>query len=463
MQHSFPAYESFRDAVDAAMVTLNNDPVPQRLLAYPLAYDAIREAIAVGIAEPQPPTTEDVSGDLRDVISEVTYSNVLSGTLLEPYLSCAQTLYDALRQQGTTEAIRATSLRWIQAIRLAISYDRAQRNPSTSRIDAKHVTLALAVKYFNGRQSGLRMHGSRVEIPSRAAKISTAASVLSPLLALGDTYSTQLLDNLLDRRYDHNIGRLRLHATPDMMGQKIERQLPYGLLHRFMLKTLGHKAKPFNRKALVPRAMEAATHFAALHDVEPFSTYETMFPPKPGKLLTILNDITTFDELFSIPQCAPSVVQRLLENIRENIPAPEATKALRWSMNDALELWHLLLQLSQHFVRSTFISRKALRAYLANRVGDSAAERLLQSFVIRRANAEYWGQLTKRKKSYANPMSSNLVALITLRQAAVCSMPMRSLNVGCRLAARHNRLRQAVKNAAVRSFPCLATPLTQVF
>ncbi len=74
-----------------------------------------------------------------------------------------------------------------------------------------------------------------------------------------------------------------------------------------------------------------------------------------------------------------------------------------------------------------------------------------------------WGHHRKRNKSYAKLMPSNLVALITFRQAAVCAMPMRSLNMGCRLAARCKRLRQAVKNAAVSSLPRLATPLTQVF
>ena len=73
------------------------------------------------------------------------------------------------------------------------------------------------------------------------------------------------------------------------------------------------------------------------------------------------------------------------------------------------------------------------------------------------------GHHRKRNKSYAKLMPSNLVALITFRQAAVCAMPMRSLNMGCRLAARCKRLRQAVKNAAVSSLPRLATPLTQVF
>ena len=42
-------------------------------------------------------------------------------------------------------------------------------------------------------------------------------------------------------------------------------------------------------------------------------------------------------------------------------------------------------------------------------------------------------------------------------------MPMWSLNVGCRLAARHNRLRQPVKNATVGSITRLATPLAQAF
>lgn len=69
----------------------------------------------------------------------------------------------------------------------------------------------------------------------------------------------------------------------------------------------------------------------------------------------------------------------------------------------------------------------------------------------------------QRNKPDDKEMSSTLFALIYLPGVGICSMPMRSLNVGCRFAARHNRLRQAVKNAAVRSIPCLSTPLTQVF
>lgn len=42
-------------------------------------------------------------------------------------------------------------------------------------------------------------------------------------------------------------------------------------------------------------------------------------------------------------------------------------------------------------------------------------------------------------------------------------MLMRSLYMACRLFAGHDRLRQPVKNAAVGSIPCIATPLTQVF
>lgn len=393
VQHSFPAYDAFRDTVHEALATPDGSPVRTELLDASSAYEAIRAAIAVNATKHQSLVTKDVSSDLFDVMSEATYSSVLYGTTLEPYLSCAQILHDALRQVKIAETIRSTSLPWQEAIRIAIFYTRIHENLTNelfNRINPKQVTLAQAVKYFNGRQIVIQMRGSHINVPMHGTKLAAAATILSPLQSLGDTDSMQLLDGLLDRRYDHNVGRIRLHATPDTMGHKVERQLPCGLLYRFALKTLGHKAKSTNRKALATRAIEAATHFAALHDVEPYSVYETMLPPKPGKLITVLNEISTFDELFSIPQCEPSVIQRLLEDLRESTPAPEATVALQWSMNDALQLWNLLLQLVQHSIRSTFVSRKLFRGYLVSRVGQKAAEGLMQSFIIQRANAEYY-------------------------------------------------------------------------
>lgn len=388
--HQFPAFDAFREMVDPALETLLVRPIPKENLHYPVAYESLREALgemSEGLAEADGDVVE-IAEKLAEIVSEAVFSNVLRGTEAEPYLSIAEMLRDALRMASSMPAMQGNDPRWFEAIRIAAAYRLV--TPQNLHSHARERTLALAVNYFNLRQIALSMHGRHVNVPAHGIKLATAETVLAPLRHLGEQRCMQLLDNILDSRFDHRVSRLHFHPLPDAMGNKVERQLPCGLLYRYALKTLGRKSTSRIHKTDVDKITQSATHIAALHDVEPFSIYETMLPSSPKKLADTLTGIALFDELFAVPQCPPVVISTLLATLQKEVPSRLATNVLQWSMADAYELWRLLLECSPHLARSSFIDQVDLRSKLANRVGGRASEQLLRSFVMINPNANYY-------------------------------------------------------------------------
>lgn len=391
--HSFPAFDAFRSVVDPALATLSARPVPAEILRYPTAYETLRAALnqtSIDANDAEIVVT-DIAEKLGEMASEAVFASVLLCLELEPYFSIAHTLRDALLREERVPALQPNDPRWIEAIRIAFAYRMSiQEGRLSEAIQARECTHAMAVWYFNARQIALSMRGRHVNIPSNGTKLAVAETVLAPLRALGDTRAMKYLDDLLDVRYDHRVSRLHFHARPDSMGLKLERQLPCGLLYRYALKTLGQKPSIGFRRSGVGDIERAGTHLAALYDVEPFSIYETMLPPRPGKLMDVLTGIALFDELFAVPQCAPVVISNLLTTLQQSVPSPLATEALHWSMAGAYEFWLLLLECSGHMARSSFVGQDDLRSRLVGRVGPRTADALLRSFVIKNPNASYY-------------------------------------------------------------------------
>jgi hypothetical protein len=271
-QHSFPAFDDFRQVVNSALATLDTDPVPENLRLYPSAYDAIKSIFPITLEDGQNQLMNRLNNDLSAVIRQITYSHVLKSTPLEPYYSCASTLFDALRHQKITEATYANSTKWIEATRIAIEYTRDHNNKNvlpSQRIQFKQATLALSVKYFNSKEIPLSMEGDIVKIPSEYEKSCTAILQI-PLLSLGDTNCISFVDHLLRQRYNPNIRRLSLHPHPDSMGFKTDRQIPHGLLYRYSLKSIGKKRISNTKEDVISRTIESSKNLAALYDVEPF-------------------------------------------------------------------------------------------------------------------------------------------------------------------------------------------------
>lgn len=127
------------------------------------------------------------------------------------------------------------------------------------------------------------------------------------------------------------------------MGRKMDRSLPCGHLYRSALKVLGHDRDRARRAATLESISESATHLAALYEVEPFSVYETMFPPRPTRGLEVLMRVVLYDELFTVPQCVPEHMGRLLQDLFAEFSKAGDIWVQGWTHENALELWRVLL------------------------------------------------------------------------------------------------------------------------
>ncbi|MFM0441333.1 hypothetical protein PQQ84_33220 [Paraburkholderia strydomiana] len=391
--HSFPRFERFRSAADNALQSAV-EPLIDEAISDSDIYESIRSALR-GPADPlgaaNTHLATDVAGEMGEIAKEATIAHFLNGSPLEPYFAIAHVLRDALRQDNELPELSATDERWAEAIRLASKYALRwkEQHGNLHRPDPRHVTLARAVCFYIDRGVPLTYNGDHVAIDSPRSAATLAATLTTPLSALGDTVTMQAIDRMLTAQYEPLIGRMHFHPTPDMMGRKLDRSLPCGLIYRYGLRTLGRSRKTFATKATIAQVPELAIHFAALHDVEPFSVYETTFPPKPGRVLEVLQRVATYDELFSIPQCRPEVMSQLIDGLFARVRTDAATMTLKWGIEEVKAFWRLLCELCVHPSSSTFVDRDRFKDLLSHRVGRESCDGLLRSFLLNTPNARY--------------------------------------------------------------------------
>ena len=133
------------------------------------------------------------------------------------------------------------------------------------------------------------------------------------------------------------------------------------------------------------RVGKEATHFGALFEAEPFTTYETMFPTYPHRVFEMLMRVVLYDELFNIPQCEPGQMERLMESLFAEISKAGTSPASNCVFNDVIILWRILLSLSA----PNAASRSRLQSLLRQNVGHAASVALLDSFVFSAPNSRY--------------------------------------------------------------------------
>jgi len=229
--HRFPRWLEFRAAVDAASV--RPPPPAERYVFHTDAFDEIVSKFSDSpsdVPEARRPINGAIDSELGALAKEITLSSLTAHTPLEPYFSIAHILRDALGQEPLVPTVCAADERWIEAIRIALSYNE-RKNPQTSgtfRPQAADVTFAHAVGFFNARNINVDLHGDQIIVQSSGIWSALAATVAGPLTALGDTVAMKYLDEWLSSRFDPVVRRVHLHPTPDMMGQKLDRSLPLG-------------------------------------------------------------------------------------------------------------------------------------------------------------------------------------------------------------------------------------------
>jgi|SRR6185312_11669262 len=388
--HSFTRSDALRALVDAALS--DTGELPNGLIRYEEAYKMVRETLSQeenvllheAVLRNSP---SDIFYDLGLVAQEITWSSILASAPLEPYFSIAHTLRDALRHSDNVPALSSEHPGWIKAVRVVASYEcsRSKELSPISRPLHKDVTFASAVQYFINLGVNLKLVGDTLPL-SPDEKHRLAAAAYRPLMTMGDVRAMKAVEGLLSTKFDGTVKRLHLHPNPDMVGKKMDRSIPYGYLYRIALKTLGKERTNLSTREMAEKAVVSCTNLGAVFNVEPFSQYETMFAPRPGRVLEVLREIIIYDELFTIPQCEPRLANQVIRNLFDGIDIEGQSG---WSAEDALVLFDVLLALTMDFVRSRFVKRSELFQRLSTRVGVCKAEKLVQSFALGPVNAGY--------------------------------------------------------------------------
>ncbi|WP_146122853.1 hypothetical protein [Burkholderia multivorans] len=391
VRHVFPRFERLKAAVDIALKLGAGEG---EFKHFEEAEHAIRACFQGGENAPVLAVTESsLNGQIGDELGatakEAGLASMLGNQPLEPYFTVAHILRSALWQGGDMSPVQSDDQRWVHAIRIALTHIE-NRDPAMApraQILPRDVTFAHAVNFFTRQGLPLSLVGEELPLEPPGLNGMLGRCVSHPLMVLGDTLAMKLIDAALHPRYDIMVQRVRLHPTPDNMGRKLDRSLPLGHLYRLALRALGKKRLTGKPRALEQEVHEAATHLAALYDVEPFSSYENMFPPYPHRVFEVLVEVVRYDELFSIPQCRPDVMSRLLQDIFSN--ESDERGVAGWSAHDGMSLWHVLLSASKENSDSTFIKRAQLEEILRARVGRTVASALIDAFVVKAPNSSY--------------------------------------------------------------------------
>lgn len=390
--HQFPRWSEFRSAVDSA---LRAPSLPaDRYTFYKEAFEEIASIFPdspFDVEQSRRPLNDEIASELGALAKEITLSHFLAQTPKEPYFSVAHILRDALRPKRAVPTVSVTDERWITAIRIALTYNE-RKDPQTATtpgVQPEHITFAQAIAFYTARGINLPLCGDQIVIQSSGVWAALAATVSGPLMAIGDSLASQYMNQWLAPQFDPRIGRVHLHPTPDLMGRKLDRSLPYGHLYRTVLKTLGRRRTHGQPPVKFERVGKEATHFGALFEVEPFTTYETMFPTYPHRVFEMLTRVVLYDELFNIPQCEPGQMERLMESLFAEISKAGTSPASNCVFNDVITLWRILLYLSAPNAASTFVERSRLQSLLRQNVGHAASVALLDSFVFSAPNSRY--------------------------------------------------------------------------
>ncbi|WP_124618054.1 hypothetical protein [Burkholderia sp. Bp9143] len=383
VRHAFPRFERLKGAVDIAVKQGTHESGFEQFEETQQAIRACFQGVENAPVVTESPLNGQISDELGATAKEAGFASMLGNQPLEPYFTVAHVLRNALWQGGNVSPVQCDDQRWVRAIRIALTHIE-HRDPAMApreQILPRDVTFAHAVSFFTSKGLPLSLVGDELPLEPHELGGMLGRCVSHPLTLLGDTLAMKLIDAVLHPRYDIMVQRVRLHPRPDNMGRKLDRSLPLGHLYRLALQALGKKRLTGKPRALEQEVHEATTHLAALYDVEPFNSFENMFPPYPHRVFEVLVEVIRYDELFSIPQCRPDVMSRLIQDIFSN--ESDDRGAAGWSAHDGMLLWHVLLNTSKENSDSTFIKRAQLEAILQARVGRAVASALIDAFVLR--------------------------------------------------------------------------------
>jgi hypothetical protein len=289
-----------------------------------------------------------------ELIVQLALADVLWRKGTNTQLKIARLIRDAVGSADFCRDIFQCQEEWKEAIRISAQCD----SQYSAHHSLQHVTLGLAIRYFEKRQISFQVNGSLIHVPTESTKKALASTVAAPMGQLGAS-SVHFLMQAIAPRLDPVRGKLRFFPMLSTFQEKTTRSVPYGYLYRIALQQLHKPDSRQHRLATFKQAEEAATHLAALFDVEPWNAFAATQPVIPTKFIQAVLDTVMYDHFFCIPQMESKVVEQLLKSVLFPV-ARERTTSRAWLIDGVRALWDTLRRISTSKIQGIFIQKDDL-------------------------------------------------------------------------------------------------------
>ena len=314
---------------------------------------------------------------------------------LQPYLAFLEVIMDATRPNDWVTPPLTDLNHWRVALTAAADYDLLNsstfRDPQMliARTNPRQYSVATAVKRL--RTFGCRIgivHGKVIIPHTEEARI--AERIESRIHAAGGLEIANSIFHSIRHKYEPTQERYHIVRSTGTAGRTSGPSVPIAYLLNLCVKDAGvPPSEPKRFGAAMKDAVDVATAYAAIFDLEPYNTFETLFN-SGSRLPHFLQELAVYDGMFNLVQGCPSVVDEVLRSLFDWYDDVVAARALGWTIGQGALVARTILKLARD-VRGPFGFTRADLAARLSILPPASLAQILNVFAhkLGTANSKY--------------------------------------------------------------------------
>lgn len=255
---------------------------------------------------------------------------LVDGMPLEPFRSVISFIKEAMRDDRPYADLDDED-RWREAVRLAseclqLGGGYHPESPEEAvRLSGRTKALAYALRYLRAQGYEVTIfRGEPVMMVDEARRLATRLEAL--IESLGPMNTMVDLFRAIQHTFDYPQGRYLLARSYGEPRAFREPTIPVGYLLQLTAKLVNNVSlKPFGGEDDWQELLALARAFGAVFNSEPYYNMEVMIRPA-DTLISSLDELATYDSLFTFPQLRPTDVARLLMGLFDWVGEPESVQ-----------------------------------------------------------------------------------------------------------------------------------------
>lgn len=279
--------------------------------------DALYARIAQAIGQKRP---SKLKPQVTRLLSELILKHVLDGLPLQPYATTLEILRDALHP-STAEHPQDDRIEWAAAVQAALDFQALRQWGGGAMFESSHPRpFAGARAALKLRQEGYEVSIEKDRVCLEVASEKRLTARICELVRLigGLNVAAHIMMHLRplfdsDQQRYHQVRRVS--TTPRVA----EPAVPWGYLVQLAAKHPTFPSNPPFAKENWLDLIDLSTSYAAIHDLQPYSVWDSMFKDS-GSLLRFLQEVAVYDSFFSLVQTKPIDAIRITRGLLAHLP-----------------------------------------------------------------------------------------------------------------------------------------------